>query len=86
VHAEGLVPPLVVGLVSQLKVCGGVRVGHVCRLSRRLRYRSDLLHRYGYLLFNISFDLIARSLIAEVHKAAAEHQAQQTWQAYVYYQ
>ena len=66
-HAEGLVPPLVVGLVGQLKVCGGVRMGHVCRVSRRLRYRCDLLHRDGYLLFNISFDLIARSLIAEVH-------------------
>ena len=69
-HAQGLVPSLVVSLVAQLKVSGGVRMGKICRESRRLRDRCDLLDLDGYFLFNISFYLFARSLIAEMHEPA----------------
>ena len=86
VHAQGLIPSLVVSLVAQLEVSGGVRVRQICRVSRRLGDRCDLVDLDGYFLFKISFYLFARSLIAEVHEPAAEHQAQQTRHAYVHYQ
>lgn len=72
--------------MAQLEVSGGVRVGKICRESRRLRDRCDLLDLDSYFLFNISFDLFARSLIAEMHEPAAKHQAEQTRYAYINYQ